>query len=100
MRRIFDVSTSAARWRHAVCAMSSATKRASAGSPLVSTWKVMPTSGTSDQGKPKKKLTYVSGVRASQVSARCTRSIQGEAPVHCSTVGVMTGTFTVTCAGR
>jgi hypothetical protein len=66
---------------------------------LVKTWTVMPTSGTSAKGKPKNTLTYKSGSRASHVSARCTRSIQGDAPVHCSTVGEMIGTFTVAFAG-
>ena len=48
---------SALRCRQAAAAMSSATRRARPGSPLVMTWKVMPTSGTSAKGKPKKKFT-------------------------------------------
>jgi hypothetical protein len=80
--------------------MSSATSRASAASPFVSTWIVMPTSGTSHHGKPKKTLTNTSGLRASQVSARWTRSSHGEAPVHWRTVAVRIGTFNVTDAGR
>ena len=80
--------------------MSSAICCAAAASPLVIAWMVMPASGTSDHGKPKYTFTTVSGARASQVSARCTRSIHGEAPVHCTTVGEMIGTFTVACAGR
>ena len=59
----------------------------------------MPTSGTSANGKPKNALMYTSGSVASQTSARCTRSIQGDAPVHCTTVGEMIGTFNVACAG-
>ena len=81
--------------------MSSATRAASvADRRSVIAWMVMPPSGTSPQGKPKNTLTNTSGSRASQTSARWTRSIQGEAPVHCSTVGEMIGTFRVTCAGR
>src|ERR1700710_3062981 len=79
--------------------MSSATLRARSGLLLVRTWKVMPTSGTSDQGKPKKKFTNRSGSRASHVRACCTRFIQGEAPVHWNTVAEMIGTFCVTWGG-
>ena len=54
----------------------------------------MPTSGTY---RPREAEVHVDvsrpGARASQVSARCTRSIHGEAPVHWTTVGEMIGTF-------
>jgi len=49
--------SNASRRRQAAAAMSSATLRARAASPLVMTWNVMPTSGTSANGKPKKKFT-------------------------------------------
>ncbi len=49
--------SSASRRRQAADAMSSATLRARAASPFVMTWNVMPTSGTSANGKPKKKFT-------------------------------------------
>ena len=88
-----------ARCRQALAAMSSATLPARSGLSLVRTWKVMPTSGTSDQGKPKKKFTNRSGSRASHVRACCTRFIHGEAPVHWKTVGEMIGTFRVTWVG-
>ena len=93
------VLSNASRLRQANPAMSSATRRARVGLALVSTWMVMPASGTSDHGKPKNTLTNTSGSRASQVSARCTRSLHGDAPVHCTTVGEMIGTFTVTVVG-
>src|SRR5262252_3776892 len=87
------VFNNASRRRQAQAATSSAACRASSGLPLVIAWTVMPTSGTSAKGKPKKTFIYRSGSRASQVRARWTRSIHGEAPVHCSTVAVRIGTF-------
>src|SRR6266478_444121 len=48
------VFSSASRRRHAKVATSSAALRASSGLPLVIAWTVMPTSGTSAKGKPKK----------------------------------------------
>ena len=87
------VEINACRARQAAPAMSSATLLAKAGLLLVVTCTVIPASTVSAQGKPKKKFTKTSGSRASQVNARCTRSIHGDAPVHCSTVGVMIGTL-------
>ena len=48
------VFTRASRRRQAQAATSSAALRASSGLPLVIAWTVMPTSGTSAKGKPKK----------------------------------------------
>jgi hypothetical protein len=48
------VFTSASRRRQAQAATSSAAFRASSGWPSVIAWIVMPTSGTSAKGKPKK----------------------------------------------
>jgi hypothetical protein len=40
------------------------------------------------------------GSRASQIRARCTKAIQGDAPpVHCTTVAEMMGIFKDTCVG-
>jgi hypothetical protein len=91
--------SSASRRRQAYRAMSLATVIARSWSPMVSAWMVMPASGTSAYGKPKKTLTKTSSSRASHTKARWARSIHGDAPVHRSTVGGMIGTFTVACAG-
>jgi hypothetical protein len=48
------VLSRASRRRQAHCATSSAALRASARLPLLIAWMVMPTSGTSAKGKPKK----------------------------------------------
>jgi hypothetical protein len=66
---------------------------------LVITCTVVPMSGTSAHGKPRNTLTKTPGYWSSHRRARAMMSITGDAPVHCSTVAVTTGTAFVTRTG-